>query len=233
VADDRPAETEVEAVSRLGRELEDLKSTVLARVSRMPTGTIEPTLLVTPKADTLFLQGQTLTRAAYPMLWQWIADNALAGTNLPFGIGDGSTTFVLPDARGKALVGATTVDPVGKSFGSASVTLTSAMMPQHNHGGGTTDWSDRSHIHGGNTDNDGGHGGHFPGSSFNAQAGPDLGLAAWNSGGGSRNHAHHFTSATEDEGHKHAFTTGNAGSATPTPFFVVQPSYAVNVLIWT
>lgn len=232
MADDRPAESEVDAIARLSRDLEDLRSTALARASRMPTGTIEPTLLLTPKSDTLFLQGQTLSRGAYPLLWQWIVDNALVGANLPFGVGDGTTTFVLPDLQGKALVGGTAVDPVGKSFGSASVTITDTMLPRHRHTGQTTN-ADQPHIHGGQTDNDGGHGGHFPGSSFNAAAGPDLGLAAWNSGGGSRNHSHHFTSATEDQSHVHGYTTDYFGAVTPASFFVVQPSYAVNVLIWT
>lgn len=213
-------------VARLQKELADMRSTMGLRTIRRPTGDIEPTIRQTAKSDTLLLQGQTISRTTYAVLWQWVDDNDLVTAGV-FGAGDGSTTFVLPDLRGKAAVGATTVDPLGTSFGSAEVTLTEAMIPLLSD---DTTLSSNPHIHGGSTDTDGGHSGHFPGSSFNAAAGPDLGLAAWNSGGTGKNHSHHFTSATEDVGHDHGVTLGNAS---PDSFFVVQPSYAINWLIYT
>lgn len=222
----RPVEDLTGMVARLQKELDDMRSTVGLRTIRRPTGDIEPTIRQTAKSDTLLLDGATISRTTYAVLWQWVVDNDLVTAGV-FGAGDGSTTFVLPDLRGKAAVGATVVDPVGTSFGSATTTLTASMIPEVD---GVTTLSSNPHIHGGQTDNDGGHGGHFPGTSFNAAGGPDLGLAAWNSNGGSRNHSHHFTSATEDVGHDHGFSFG---SASPDPFFVVQPSYAVNWLIWT
>lgn len=225
----RPVEDLTTMVARLQKELSDMRSTMGLRTIRRPTGDIEPTIRQTAKSDTLLLQGQTISRTTYAVLWQWVDDNDLVTAGV-FGAGDGSTTFVLPDLRGKAAVGATTVDPLGTSFGSAEVTLTEAMIPLLSD---DTTLSSNPHIHGGSTDNDGGHGGHFPGSQFNATdggGGTVFGLAAWNSTGGSRNHSHHFTSATEDVGHDHGVTLGNAS---PDSFFVVQPSYALNWLIWT
>lgn len=49
--------------------------------------------------------GATVTRAAYPRLWKFASDNNLTTANTAtypglFGIGDGATTFVVPDWRG-------------------------------------------------------------------------------------------------------------------------------------
>lgn len=227
MADDRPAEEVPDAIGRLTRDFEDFKTTVLHRLTRRPIGDIEPSLRGTAKPGTLLLHGQTVSRTTYADLWKWITDNGLSPS--VFGAGDGSTTFVLPELRGKAVVGATVVDPIGKSFGSASVTLTEAMMPLHDHNG-TTDWSDRSHYHGGQTDHDGGgHGRHWDGPGFVAAGNNSAPIKSNDSSG---SHSHHFTSATENVGHKHGFVTNNAGSSNPTPIFVVQPSYAINWLIW-
>ena len=55
--------------------------------------------------------------------------------------GNGTTTFALPDLRGRISVGASANDPLGTVFGQASTTLTTGQLPAHNHtlsGGGVT-----------------------------------------------------------------------------------------------
>src|SRR5690606_11736458 len=62
----------------------------------------------------------------------------------PYGLGDGSTTFNLPDLRGRTWVGLDNLggtdagrldlpNAVGLSGGSQKVTLTTAEMPSHSH----------------------------------------------------------------------------------------------------
>ncbi len=58
-----------------------------------------------------------------------------------WGIGDGTTTFNLPNLIDRFLVGAGAA-PVGGTGGNASVTLTTGQLPAHNHG-----VNDPGHIH--------------------------------------------------------------------------------------
>jgi len=78
------------------------------------TGSTPPPLCVLP-------YGQTLLRSAYPDLWTF-AQNEIAAGNLLYNNGDGSTTFGIPDARGRARAAA---DNMG---GSAAGLLTSLTM---------------------------------------------------------------------------------------------------------
>lgn len=240
MADDRPMQDVAAAIAELQRQIADLASTTAARLVRRPTGDIEPTLRTTAKPDTLLLNGAVLSRATYSGLWAWVSENGLSPS--VFGPGDGATTFALPDLSGRVLMGAGTLLINGGTNGNddyrvgqvGGLTLRAiglGALPRHNHSG-ETGAANRPHFHGGQTDNDGGHGGHFPGSRFDAASGPgQLGLAAWNSGGGARSHSHHFTSATENVTHEHGFTTSESGDGTP--FDVRQPYVVCNFLIWT
>lgn len=48
--------------------------------------------------------------------------------------GNGSTTFALPDLRGRWPVGVGPQDPIGSVVGAATVTLTAQHLPPHAHG---------------------------------------------------------------------------------------------------
>jgi len=78
----------------------------------------------------LLCEGQAISRTTYSLLFNVI------GTT--FGVGDGSTTFNLPNANGRVSVTAgsatgLTTRFVGDVFGEERTTLTEAEMPSHNH----------------------------------------------------------------------------------------------------
>lgn len=77
----------------------------------------------------LFAQGQEVSRTTYSELFR------VYGTT--FGVGDGSTTFNLPNLKGKVIVGLDETDTdfnsLGKTGGSKTHTQTVAEMPSHTH----------------------------------------------------------------------------------------------------
>lgn len=222
MADDRPIEDPAEAIGRITKDFEDFKSTTLARLAiAVPsTGDVEITILPTAKPGTLICNGQAVSRTTYAKLWAWVQANNRVATGL-FTNGDGSTTFGLPDWRGRVLRGVAASGEVpGTLTGADTKTIATGQLPAHNHG------STGSHSHSGSTSSSGSHGGHFPGSSFLAQAGPDYGLAAWNSGGSS-NGSHSHSMDLNDAG-SHTHSTVGSGD----PFDVRQAAFAVNFLIW-
>lgn len=163
MAEDRPLDDVAGALATLRAELEDKYSTLLARAARLPTGTTLWTLATVAPAGTVLLQGQTLNRADYPDLWAWVQASSAAG----FGVGNGTTTFVLPDMRGRIPRGTpASGETVGQQVGADTRTLTTANLPSHDHG------SDGSHTHSGGTTTAGSHNGHNAGSVSAASALP-------------------------------------------------------------
>lgn len=75
------------------------------------------------------LEGQAISRTDHAELF------TLIGTT--FGAGNGTTTFNLPDRRGRVAAGVSTSDPefdtLGKLYGSKTHTLTQDEMPKHRH----------------------------------------------------------------------------------------------------
>lgn len=91
-------------------------------------------------ANWLLCNGEAVSRTTYADLFTVI------GTT--YGAGDGSTTFNLPDLRGRVAVGVdstdTNLDALGKTYGEKEVTLTVGQLPKHDHDleVGTNDASD-------------------------------------------------------------------------------------------
>lgn len=80
-------------------------------------------------------QNWTLCNGSQMQIQQYNALYALLGTN--FG-GNGTTTFGLPDLRGRQIIGmgqgpGLSNRMVGQSFGAESATLTAGNLPPHNH----------------------------------------------------------------------------------------------------
>jgi microcystin-dependent protein len=107
----------------------------------VPTGAVLPFAGTTAPAGFLLCAGQAVSRTAYGDLF------AAIGT--AYGAGDGSTTFNVPDLRGRIVAGkddmggtdagrlnggVTNRTTLGGAGGTAMHTLTSAEMPAHVHG---------------------------------------------------------------------------------------------------
>lgn len=94
-----------------------------------------------PSAFWLICDGRALSRTTYSVLWSVISAGhaGTTGDPAPFGNGDGSTTFNLPDLRGRTAIGAGTgpggLSPraLGAKGGEESHTLTTAEIPPHQH----------------------------------------------------------------------------------------------------
>jgi prepilin-type N-terminal cleavage/methylation domain-containing protein len=106
----------------------------------------------------LVADGSEVSRTTYAALF------ATIGTT--YGAGNGTTTFNLPDFRGKVAAGFDTAqtefNALGKTGGAKTVTLTEAQMPSHTHvqnahGHTGTAASGGGHTHTGNADSGGAH----------------------------------------------------------------------------
>jgi microcystin-dependent protein len=258
--DDRTWMDLAAAVTALQRELDEMRKTTLTRLNAAMTGDIEPTIRTTPKKGTLLLNGAAYWRDDYPNLWQWATDNALVTGGL-FGNGDGSTTFTVPNFKGRVPIGVGTLGSntytIGQMDGSATRTLVEANMPQHTHnidwaGHVHTTFSGDSHAHNigdsthGHTHwSAGAHFGHFNSSSVLVNAGTAIGVAPFNPGTTTLyNHhfhdietaSHNHTGAVGGNFHSHGNTSNSKISEEPrgsgTAFDNRMPSIAVNWLIW-
>lgn len=114
-----------------------------------PTGGIMAWPITSVPGDFLECNGALISRTTYA--------NLFATISTAYGVGDGSTTFGIPDLRGKAIFGYKAADPdfgtLGASAGAADVTLTSAQSgsPAHAHANTFatgTDSPDHSHSYG-------------------------------------------------------------------------------------
>ena len=110
------------------------------------TGEIKIWTTGTAPTNWLICDGSAISRTTYANLF------AVIGT--VYGVGDGSTTFNIPNLKGKVVVGfnssETEFDALGETGGAKTHTLTSAQIPSHTHqvtasantGGTGTGWAD-------------------------------------------------------------------------------------------
>jgi microcystin-dependent protein len=94
----------------------------------------------------LWCDGAEVSRTTYADLF------AVIGT--AFGIGDGTTTFNLPDMQDRYVVGASTTKDLASYIGSETIVLTSDNIPAHTHdvnlrltSSGPTDEGDGAYLH--------------------------------------------------------------------------------------
>jgi microcystin-dependent protein len=108
-------------------------------------GDLKPTARATAPAGWLLAQGQAVSRATFKALFEAI------GTT--FGVGDGSTTFNVPDGRGRSMIGSGTAagdgtavnHALGSMTGNERVVMTTGQMPKHGH---NVSSSQTAHNHG-------------------------------------------------------------------------------------
>ena len=105
-------------------------NTINVFTSVVPTGSVFP-FAGTGAPGYLWADGQAVSRATYADLF------AAIGTT--YGIGDGATTFNVPDLRGRVMAGYEGGDPdfgtIGGTGGVKDVALTEGEMPAHRHYG--------------------------------------------------------------------------------------------------
>lgn len=121
-----------------------------------PTGAIVQFAGATAPTGYLLCDGSAISRTTYATLFTAISTT--------YGSGDGSTTFNLPNLKGKVPVGynsaETEFDTIGKTGGAKTHTLTEAQMPSHKHVlpyssemiNGTTNWGQQYGSGGGSRD---------------------------------------------------------------------------------
>jgi len=113
--------------------------TQINNISSVPTGSVSMWVTGTAPTGWLLCQGQAVSRTTYATLFGVISTT--------YGVGDNSTTFNLPDLRGRVPMGAGTGRNVADSANltartlgtkvsdAETVTLTTAEIPDHTHGG--------------------------------------------------------------------------------------------------
>lgn len=116
----------------------DLAAGFIPNSAKPPTGSMMIWLTNSAPTDWLLCYGQAVSRTTYADLF--------AVLSTVFGVGDGSTTFNLPDLRGRFPLGQddmggssanrvtdTDADTLGGADGDEFVTLTAAQLPAHDH----------------------------------------------------------------------------------------------------
>lgn len=124
--------------------------------SNVPVGTMHEYIGTTAPTDPdgvqrwMLVQGQAISRTTYPVL-----NSMMSAAGYPFGSGDGSTTFNLPNMESRGPIGAgqgsgLTNRALGSTGGEETHLLALTEIPNHNHA-----LTDPGHNHG---HNDPGHG---------------------------------------------------------------------------
>jgi len=200
--------------------------------SHMPTGMLISFAGSVAPDGWLLCDGSQVSQTTYAKLYAVIGNTY--GTAL-----DTSRNFVLPDLRGRNIIGTSGSYPLAQKRGSENVTLEVRHLPSHSHTG-TTD-SAGSHSH---TATDSGHNHLFEDAYYCENNGPVNGPNGRNNNIGSSstdydnslytrypitNTGYANITVQSAGSHSHTFTTSSVGL--DNSFSIVQPYLAINYLI--
>ena len=104
---------------------------------------------IMPKDGSLEANGAMVSRATYANLWDYAQTSGMLAVDAAdklanpakFGIGDGSTTFQLPDLRDRGLISRGSTFPIGSTGGSKD-----AVVVEHTHTGTATESGSHAHA---------------------------------------------------------------------------------------
>jgi microcystin-dependent protein len=183
-----------------------------------PVGAIYLWPTSNPPGNHLALNGAVVSRVTYKSIFDIFG--------VSFGAGDGSTTFGLPDTRGRVAVGLGThadINGIGDNEGAA----VGARTVKHQHTGATG--SDGSHSHGGSTSGVGDHShstDDYQGFQFNMTEGTAGGTRSYLEGrgkgmSGAGGHSHSISTDTQGS-HNHNVNVGPGGTPNDAPAFLTM-----------
>lgn len=198
-----------------------------------PVGAIMPYAGASAPAGWLLANGAAVSRTTYAALY------AVVGTT--YGVGNGSTTFNVPNLQNSVPVGSGDDYARAATGGTATVTLSSSNIPSHTHSFSDTSTSDGSHGHSVSVTVDyvAAHAHYVAGQGYVAglQYG-GAGIAASTASGvtGDGGYHNHGASGTANSGGSHTHdvsgttgSTGSGGSHENMPPYIAMP-YIIRAL---
>lgn len=185
------------------------------------TGEIKIWSTGTAPSSWLLCRGQAISRTTYADLF------AVIGTD--WGVGDGSTTFNVPETQGKMIAGASATDgdfDLADTGGAKTHTLTTAELASHTHTQNAHKHTQNAHGH---TQNAHGHGAssNSTGAHTHSYSRPDGGASCtWLSG--SDNGALTGRTTGSSGNHSHSITVNNATATNQNTTATNQNTTATN-----